>query len=202
MRVRSIPYQPLVLRLLHGINAILVLGAWITGFLVYDSWDGRWGRMGLSQANRNLIDIHGTFGFVLFFIFVGFAIYSVRFGRKRLMAKNSLSKLKNVGQPSGWYILHRIANTAILLAAGLAVVSGKFQDENWLPQGQMNQPLYFVHLGAWILMGLAVTFHLLLSAKVGGLPLWQSMVQTHYRSPESPKLWPQKIHNWLRHPHW
>ncbi|MBO0349893.1 cytochrome b/b6 domain-containing protein [Phormidium pseudopriestleyi FRX01] len=200
--MRSIPYQPLLLRLLHGLNAILVLAAFITGFLVYDSWDGRWGRLGLSEANRNLIDIHGTFGFLLFFVFIGFAIYSVRVGRKRLVAKNSISKLRNVGQPSWWYALHRIANTVMLLAAGLGVVSGKFQEENWLPQGQMNQPAYFLHLTAWILIGLSLAFHLLLSAKVGGIPLWQSMIQRDYRASESPKIWPQKIQNWLRHPRW
>lgn len=200
--MRSIPYQPFLLRLLHGLNAILVLAAFISGFLVYDSWDGRWGGLSLSEANRNLIDIHGTFGFLLFFILIGFAIYSLRVGQHRLVAKNSLAKLRNLGKPSGWVALHRIANTVILLAAGLAVVTGKFQDENWLPQGQMNQPAYFLHLTAWILMGFAIAFHLLLSAKVGGIPLWRSMIQPGYRSPESPKLWPQKIRNWLRHPHW
>ncbi len=200
--MRSIPYQPFLLRLLHGLNAILVLGAFITGFLVYDSWDGRWGGLGLSAANRNLIDIHGTFGFFLFFILIGFAIYSVRVGRHRLAAKNSLSKLRNVGKPSWWVALHRIANTVMLLASGLAVITGKFQDENWLPQGQMNQPPYFLHLTAWILIGLALVFHLMLSAKVGGIPLWQSMIKTGYRSPESPMLWPQKIRNWFRNPHW
>lgn len=100
--MRSISYQPFLLRLLHGLNAILVLAAFITGFLVYDSWDGRWGRLGLSEANRNLIDIHGTFGFLLFFVLIGFAIYSLRVGRHRLVAKNSLSKLRNVGKPSWW----------------------------------------------------------------------------------------------------
>lgn len=200
--MRSIPYQPFLLRLLHGLNAILVLGAFITGFLVYDSWDGRWGSLGLSAGNRNLIDIHGTFGFLLFFILIAFAIYSVRVGRHRLATQNSLSKLRNIGKPSGWVALHRITNTVILLAAGLAVVSGKFQDENWLPQGQMNQPAYFLHLISWIVIGLALAFHLVLSAKVGGIPLWQSMIQTGYRSPESPKLWPQKIRNWFRNPRW
>ncbi|MCT7985434.1 cytochrome b/b6 domain-containing protein [Laspinema sp. A4] len=200
--MRSIPYQPLMLRLLHGLNALLVLAAFMSGFLVYDSWDGRWGGLDLTKANRNLIDIHGTFGFLLFFILIGFAIYSVRFGKHRLVAKNSLSKLRNVGKPSWWYALHRIANTVMLAAAGLSVITGKFQDENWLPQGQMNQPAYFLHLTAWVLIGLALTFHLLLTAKVGGIPLWQSMIQTDYRSPESPKLWPQKIKNWFRHPRW
>jgi thiosulfate reductase cytochrome b subunit len=200
--MRSIPYQPFLLRLLHGMNALLVLAAFISGFLVYESWDGRWGRLGLSEANRNLIDIHGTFGFLLFFVLIGFTVYSVRVGQHRLAAKDSLSKLRDLNKPRGWYALHRIANTGMLLAAGLAVITGKFQDENWLPQGQMNQPAYFLHLIAWIFIGLALLVHLAASAKVGGISLWKSMFQPGYRSPESPKLWPQKIQNWLRHPHW
>ncbi|MFH7030909.1 MAG: cytochrome b/b6 domain-containing protein [Heteroscytonema crispum UTEX LB 1556] len=65
---RSQPYQPLLLRILHGMNAVLIIGAAITGFLVYDSWDRRFGGLSLTQANRSLIDIHGTFGLLLFFI--------------------------------------------------------------------------------------------------------------------------------------
>jgi hypothetical protein len=52
---RSKPYQPLLLRLLHGVNAVLIIGAAITGFLVYDSWDGRFGGLSLTKANRNSI---------------------------------------------------------------------------------------------------------------------------------------------------
>ncbi|WP_233258268.1 cytochrome b/b6 domain-containing protein [[Phormidium] sp. ETS-05] len=64
MKIKPLqPYQPLLLRLLHSVNAFLVIGALITGFLVYDSWDGRFGGLGLSIKNRELIDIHGTFGF-------------------------------------------------------------------------------------------------------------------------------------------
>lgn len=202
MILRSKPYQPLVLRLLHGLNAFFAIGALITGFLVYDSWDGRFGRLSLSQDNRSLIDIHGTFGFFLLFIFVAFAIYSIRQGRKKLIQANSLSKLKQVGKPSWWYALHRMANTLMLLAAGLAVASGKFQDENWLPQGDLNRLWYSVHLCAWVVMLFAIALHVLMSAKVGGMPLLLSMVNTHYRSQESPTLWPQKIRAWLRHPRW
>ncbi|MFH7030908.1 MAG: hypothetical protein ACHBN1_37580 [Heteroscytonema crispum UTEX LB 1556] len=43
--------------------------------------------------------------------------------------------LTKVGKPIWWYSLQRLANTAILLAAGFSVISGKFQDENWLPKG-------------------------------------------------------------------
>jgi len=32
------PYQPPLLRIIHGINGLLIIGAIITGFLVYDSF--------------------------------------------------------------------------------------------------------------------------------------------------------------------
>lgn len=200
MSARSKPYQPLLLRLLHGINAFLVFGALITGFLVYNSWDGRFGRLWRLSENRTLIDIHGTFGFFLLFAFVAFAIYSLKAGRKRLIQSDSFTQLTNINRPIGWYSLHRIVNTGMLLAAVFAVFSGKFQDENWLPSGQMNQVWYFIHLIAWVVMLLAIALHLLITAKVGGIPLWRSMFKTQYRPTDSPKLWPQKVRDWLRHP--
>ena len=36
---RSAPYQPLLLRILHGVSGILVIAAIITGFLVYNTYD-------------------------------------------------------------------------------------------------------------------------------------------------------------------
>ncbi len=197
---RSRPYQPLILRLLHGINALLVIGAWVTGFLVYDSWDRRFGGLSLSQANRSLIDIHGTFGFFVFFVFIALAFYSLRFGRKRLIQSDSFQNLARVNRPIWWFSLHRIANTIILIAASLAVISGKFQSEQWLPEGEMNHTWYYVHLIAWVVMGGAIALHVLMSAKVGGVPLLQSMLDTNYRPEESPKLWYRNIRNWLRRP--
>jgi hypothetical protein len=35
---RSTPYQPLILRILHGISGTLVIGAIISGFLVYNTF--------------------------------------------------------------------------------------------------------------------------------------------------------------------
>jgi Prokaryotic cytochrome b561 len=196
---RRQPYQPFLLRLLHGSNAILAIASAITGFLVYDSWDGRWGKLGLTQSDRNLIDIHGTFAFFLFFIFIGFAIYSIRVGHQRLIRKDSLSQLtQQVGKPSWWYTLHRIANTTMLLSLGLSVLSGKFQDENWLPKGEMNHVWYFVHLIAWAIFFTAIALHLLMSAKVGGVPLFLSMFDRSYRPEESPALWKEKIVDWFK----
>ena len=89
------PYQPFLLRLFHGINALLVIACVITGFLVYDSWDGRFGKVGLTIKNRSLIDVHGTFAFVLFFVFLGFLIVSIKLGRSRLVKSDDWQKLTN-----------------------------------------------------------------------------------------------------------
>lgn len=186
------------MRLLHGVTAILVIGAAITGFLVYDSWDRRFGGLSLTTGNRSFIDIHGTFGFFLFFVSLPiFLIYCVKAGTKRLVQADTLSQLTKVGKPVWWYTLQRIANTAILLAAVFAVISGKFQDENWLPQGQLNHTWYYVHLISWVVILLAIATHLLMSAKVGGIPLLLSMWNIKYRSEDSPRLWREKIVSWL-----
>lgn len=180
--MRITPYQPLLLRLLHGVSALLVLGAWATGFLVYDSWDRRFGGLGFTTRDRNLIDIHGTFGFFLFFVFIAFAIYSLSAGRKRLAQPESLRQLTQVGRPIWWVALQRVTNTTMLAAATLAVGSGKLQDENWLPNGEMHHLAYFVHLFAWLLVILSIAAHVLMSAKVGGIPLLLSMTTLKTRS--------------------
>lgn len=64
---RSAPYQPLLLKILHGVSGILAIAAMITGFLVYNSFDGRFGKI-LIPRIEGIIDIHGTFAvFSLFF---------------------------------------------------------------------------------------------------------------------------------------
>ena len=190
------PYQPLLLRLLHNINTILTIGAIITGFLVYDSWDGRFGSLGITRVNRDLIDIHGTFGFFISFVALPiFLIYCWNAGRQRLIQASTFKQLGNVGTPVWWYALQRITNTLVLLAALFSVISGKFQDENWLPQGELNHIAYYIHLIAWVVIVIALLMHLLMSAKIGGFPLLLSMLDTTYRPNDSPRLWCQKIVN-------
>lgn len=196
------PYQPLILRLLHGITALIVISAAIAGFLVYDSWDGRFGSLGLTVKNRDLIDIHGTIAFFLLPILILLTIYSIRVGHRRLIQADSFNKLKEVGQPIWWYTLQRFANTLMLIAALFALLSGKFQDENWLPQGQLNHSWYYAHLIAWCGVVIALALHLLMGVKVGGIPLLLSMFDAQFRPDDNPKLWLEKIKNWLRNPHW
>lgn len=195
------PYQPLILRLLHGITVLLVISAAITGFLVYDSWDGRFGHLALTLKNRELIDIHGTFGFFLLPILIPLTIYSIRVGYRRLIQADSFSKLGEFGKPIWWYTLQRFANTLILISALFALLSGKFQDENWLPKGQLDHSWYYAHLMAWCGVIVALALHLLMSVKVGGVPLLISMFDAKIRPDDSPKLWPEKVKTWLRNPH-
>lgn len=193
------PYQPLLLRILHAGTAISVIGCLITGFLVYDSWDGRIFQLGLTTKNRDLIDIHGTVGVILFFIFIGFVLYSITAGKKRLITNNIWSNLtEQVGRPLWWVTLQRITNTVILGAGILAVVSGKLQDENWLPSGELNYWQYYLHLLGWLLIAIAIPLHILMSIKVGGVPLLLSMINIQYRPADSPTLWWGNIRSWLR----
>ena len=58
------PYQPSLLRLLHGATALLVPLAWLTGLVVYSRYDWRFGRLPFTFAGE-WIDIHGTVGVLL-----------------------------------------------------------------------------------------------------------------------------------------
>ena len=57
----SKPYQPLLLRLLHGANASIALLAVLTSLLVYVVYDHRLFNLGLPEI-PHIIGIHGTFG--------------------------------------------------------------------------------------------------------------------------------------------
>lgn len=190
---RTQPYQPSLLRVLHGITAILVLAAIATGYWVYDTFDGRFGRLALPRINP-IIDIHGTIG-LTFFLFVPlFFIYSLWLGRSRLVQGDTLTNLtKNVGKPIWWVSLQRSTNTAMLVAAFLAVLSGKLMDETWLPQGQLDHAAYYFHLIAWVIIEVCLILHLLMSAKVGGAPLLLSMLNWRIRPDDSPKSWLNQI---------
>ena len=76
------PYQPSLLRVLHGATALLALGAWWTGFMVYNRFDGRWGRLSLPLGGE-WIDIHGSVGVALLPLALLFALYAFTLGRAR-----------------------------------------------------------------------------------------------------------------------
>ncbi len=182
----SRPYQPLLLRLLHGINGLLVLGALVTGFWVYNTYDGRFGRIALPTL-ADIQGIHGTIALTFLLFFPLFAIYSFRAGQKRLIQPGSLRQLTQIGQPIGWISLQRLINTLILIASVLALISGRLMKEEWLPRGELYHVAYSAHLWAWLIMAICLLLHVLIAARVGGLSLLQSMVDPKTR-PNDPLL--------------
>ena len=189
------PYQPFLLRILHGLIGIFVIGAIVTAYWTYDTYDKRWGGIGLPHFPE-IEGIHGTFGLYALLLFPVFAIYALRRGQKRLLQPDSLTKLSQFNTPIGWYTLHRGANTLSLLALTFALFSGKMMDSGWLPRGELNHSWYSVHLVSWVVMVLTLAIHLLMSAKVGGLPLLLSIWQWKFRPEESPKQWLSHIQKW------
>lgn len=170
------PYQPSLLRLLHGATALLVPLAWLTGLLVYSTADGRWGRLAVTLPG-DWIDIHGTVGVVVWPIALLFGFYAISAGRARLR------------QP---------ANALALLALGLAVGSGKMMDENWLRDGQLHHLAYSVHLLAWVLIALATTWHVSAVLQRGGWSLARSMASLQLRSGDLPGNWFDQIRRSLK----
>ena len=87
----SAPYQPLLLRILHGISGILVITAIITGFLVYNTFDQRFGKIPIPKIEP-IQDIHGTVALCFLLLLPAFALYSFHAGEKRLLQPDSLQK--------------------------------------------------------------------------------------------------------------
>ena len=170
------PYQPSLLRLLHGATALLVPLAWLTGLLVYSAYDGRFGRLPITFPGE-WIDIHGTVGVLLWPLALLFALYAITVGRARLR------------QP---------ANALALLALALAVGSGKLMDEDWLRDGQFHHLVYSVHLLAWLLIALAVTLHVAGVLQRGGFPLARSMASVQLRPGDLPRDWFDQIRRSFR----
>jgi hypothetical protein len=165
------PYQPSLLRLLHGTTALLALAAWLSGLVLYSSFDGRWGRLPLNLAG-DWIDIHGSLGVILWPLALLFGIYAISLGLRRLQ---------------------RPGNAAALLALVLAVGSGKLMNEDWLRQGELQHGIYLLHLLAWLGLGLAVLWHLAAVLKRGGTALARSMLSLRTMPQDQPRHWPGQV---------
>lgn len=189
------PYQPLLLRILHGLTGLNAIAALLTAFWTYDTYDGRWGRIFLPRFEE-IEGIHGTFGLFTLLIFPFFIIYAFRPGKRRLLQANSLTKLTAVGKPIWWYTLHQLTNTIMLVALTFALFSGKMMDEKWLPNGELNHNWYYAHLVSWLVLFFCIALHLLMSAKVGGSPLLMSMLHWQFREQDNPRKWREHILNW------
>jgi hypothetical protein len=189
------PYQPLLLRILHGLIALFLVAAILTAFWTYDTYDGRWGRLPL-PLYRDIEGIHGTFGLLTLLVFPAFVLYAFHRGQKRLLQSDSIAKLTQVGKPIWWYTLNRVTNTVTLLALTFALFSGKMMHEAWLPRGELDHAWYYAHLISWVIMVGAIALHLLLNAKVGGIPLLLSMFNWQFRDKDSPTHWVAHISQW------
>ncbi|MDY6940679.1 MAG: cytochrome b/b6 domain-containing protein [Cyanobacteriota bacterium] len=181
-------YQPILLRILHGIAAVLVIFALISGFWVYDTYDGRWGRLMLPTLG-DIQGIHGTIALTFLLLFPFFALYGFRLGERRLLRLSSLQQLKQFGEPVWWISLHHLTNTLMLFAVTFALITGRMMKEEWLPAGDLNNPWYLAHLVAWMSAIAALALHVLLGAKVGGVPLLVSMFRWNIRPEDRPRIW-------------
>jgi hypothetical protein len=182
------PYQPSLLRLLHGVTATLVMLSWISGYWVYNQFDGRWLKLGLPRIDA-IIDIHGTIALTFFLVLPLLVIYSLTLGRRKLVQPSTLSQLGQIGKPAWWVGLQRLTNTLLLLATVLAWISGKQMQESWLPLGQLDHLPYLMHLFAWLLVAVCLGLHLVMNWKVGGVPLLLSIYQWQVRPNDRPQDW-------------
>jgi hypothetical protein len=190
--LRPHPYQPVLLRILHGIAAALLVLALISGFWVYNTYDKRWGSFVLPMIG-DIQGIHGTIALTFLLFLPFFAFYSFHVGYRRLIQEQSFSQLKQIGQPVWWISVHRFANTLMLLAATFAVVTGRMMKEEWLPAGELYRQWYLAHLVAWACVFISLLLHMLMGAKVGGVPLLISMFNWKTRGEDRLLSWPQEV---------
>jgi hypothetical protein len=190
------PYQPLALRLLHGSIAILILLAIATGIFIYNIYDSRIGHLPIPTIPR-IMGIHKLFGRAFLLVMPFFALYSFHAGRRRLLQSDSLGQLSKIGKPIWWYTLHRIVNTLLLLGATFALVSGREMQESWLKQGDLDHLWYSLHLASWVIMFGSLAAHLVMSIKIGGIPLLLSMVHLRYRFVDRPSLLLPSLRLWF-----
>ena len=189
------PYQPFLLRVLHGMTGLCLIAAIVTAYWTYDTYDGRWGGPSLPKFPE-IESIHGTFALWTLLIFPAFVVYAFHRGQRRLVQPDTLDKLTQVGKPVWWYTLNRITNTLALLALTFALFSGKMMGSDWLPDGELDHAWYYAHLISWVVMVLAVALHLLMNVKVGGSPLLLSMLTWQFRDKDSPTHWPVQVSQW------
>ena len=200
------PYQPLLLRLVHGLTALFLVLAMITAYWTYEVYDARWGQISLPKFEE-IEGIHGTFGLWTLLIFPLLVFYAFHQGRKRLIQGKTFSNLTHLTRKGWSYHFHRVINTLMLISLTFAVFTGKMMDENWLPNGELNHFWYLAHLLSWMIMIVSLASHLLISAKIGGIPFFLSMFHRFYNPEDSPQQWKNYLINytqnfklsWIKH---
>ncbi len=188
----AIPYQPSLLRLLHGLAAGFAGLASLTGFLIYNYYDARFGRL-LIGGSEEVIDIHGELGGLLQWALIAFALYSLTLGMGRLFRPADLGRMMR--SLPAW---QRLTNTAALLSLAAAVLSGLPMEDDWLMDGDLDQFWYVFHLTSWLVLTLAVVGHLIVLALNGGWPLLCSMFTLNLRKGDRPRHWPQQAWTFIR----
>lgn len=203
---QSQPYQPLAFRILHGAIAALIIIAILTGVVIYNVYDGRIGHLPIPVVPK-IMGIHKLFGRAFLLAMPFFALYSFDAGRRRLIQENLIKQIQAVGKPIWWYTLHRITNTLLLLTATFALVSGREMDEGWMSRGELTHVWYSLHLVSWVAIFACLATHLLMSARVGGIPLLLSILNLGHRTNDNPSIlikiiqsWlnPQRLINWIK----
>lgn len=170
------PYQPSLLRVLHGATALLVTIGWITGLLLLGGFDGRWGRLPFS-LDGEWIELHGRVGLLLALVLLLFVPYAITLGAGRL---------------------RRVANSLPLLALALAVGSGLQMESEWLVNHATTPLPYALHLTAWLLLAVSVPLHLIGAVHRGGWPLALSMLSLQLRPHDGPLQWPGQLLHYVR----
>jgi hypothetical protein len=171
------PYQPSLLRVLHGLSALLIGLCWFTGLAVVSEFDSRWGRVPLRLPEA--IDLHGTVAVLLILVSALFVPYALTLGRARL---------------------RRPANAVALLALLLCLGSGKLMQEDWLRDGALDHLAYHLHLLAWAVLTGAVLWHLIALLQRGGPALTLSMLQWRIRPGDAPGNWPGQLRRFFGFP--
>lgn len=193
---RKQPYQSLIFRLLHAGQGILAILGMLTGYWLLNTWDPQFGGLPLPRAPEASLDWHEEIGGAFSTAIAIFVIYSLWAGRRRLIQFKSLSQLTQVGKPAWWYSLHRLVNTSLLIFGGLAAISGDNIGSDDLKNGVFSDWAYSLHVLSWLGLVLGLLLHILLSLKVGGVPLVLSIVNVNVRKVDQPSHWPQRLLTW------
>ena len=184
------PYRPSLLRLLHAGAGLLLVGSWCTGVMVYNRFDGRFGRLPLPTLPDS-IDVHGSLAVGALVLFTLLGLYSLSLGRGYLFGSADPARLKSPAQRP--QALRRLATSGALLAATLAVASGRMMEEDWLEDGRLTEVWYQLHLLGWLLLGLAVLLHVLLNLGTGGREFTASMFSPTCKPGDRPRDWPAQL---------
>ncbi len=210
------PYQPSLLRLIHGVTGLLVLLLAISGYWLYNQFDGRWGKLTILPSSNSMIGFHCLLGSKYMLVLPVLLLYSVTLGRRKLIQPNTLASI-TADRPTildanqsatqatksakshqqalkrHWFGWGQVINTLMLLATGLAWISGKYMNDTWLINQDFNHWPYWLHLASWLMIGVGIGLHVLTHFKVGGIPLLLSIYKPAMRKHDRPQDWFRQI---------